>query len=60
MIIYGVFFFEYRLINFRGENALSFLYRYIRETVYTPWRPCFLTDQIHICYFCRGSLRDHL
>ena len=27
-------------IGFR-ENVLSFLYRYIRETGYAPWWPCF-------------------
>ena len=32
-------------IGFR-EDALGFLYRYIRETDHATWRSCLLTDQI--------------
>ena len=32
-------------IGFR-EDALGFLYRYLRETDHATWRSCLLTDQI--------------
>ena len=44
--------------GFRGEDIQRFLQRYIIETGYASWRPCFLTDQIHfqIRFFVEGHL----
>ena len=55
----NLFFLSILTIVFRGENVLSFLYRYTRLTGHDRWLPCSLTDQIPFC-FCRGLPSEHL
>ena len=39
--------------GFRRRFFIFFSHRFIRKTGHAPWWPCFLTDHIRFCYFCR-------
>ena len=46
--------------NWFQRRCLKFpTHSHIRETGHTLWRPCFLMDQICLCYFYRRSSSDH-